>query len=638
MLGSPDLEIVLMPRFFGGGAFDKPEATCLRIYARNVVIMALLVLAPAAIASAQVTAGDASFNLSGSASTGYSGSFGSEGPSGHGIGFGFTGDLSGSYYSPQFLSFNIVPFYNQSRNNSTYQSITDSTGVTASASIFGGSKYPGYVNYSRVFNSESNFLLPGIANYRTHGDTQTFGVGWSAYLTDALSLSAGYQNGNDHSSVYGTDNEIVSNFHSLFATARYRLDGFQLAGGIHHSTGDYTFPQILAGQTSQASQVDSTTYDFNLSRSWERYNTSTWLSYARNTTSYDTQGIKDSRTNDVVSGGVSLKPTKKLNASVGADYDDNLAATFYQVENSAGGVSPLAIPIATSRSWGMYGQAQYQLISQLYLTGDVIHREQVFAGTSASSTGLSGGAGYGHTLLGGHFTGQTIVTRSDLGNNNGSLLGLLSNAIYTRSIGAWNVSGSFGYSRTAETYLIGYTTSGYSYSGSASRRFGRLTWNGTASGAKSLFSPSIGTTSFTQSYSSGISYRWIGVSGGYSRSSGEGFYTNQGIVTLPTTLPPTLVPSLVSYGGRTYTVGVGGTLRGLVFSGSYASTRSNTEDGQLFSSNITDEANAYLQYHFRKVFFTAGYSRLLQGFSASTLAPAMVSTYYFGISRWFKVF
>ena len=51
-----------------------------------------------------------------------------------------------------------------------------------------------------------------------------------------------------------------------------------------------------------------------------------------------------------------------------------------------------------------------------------------------------------------------------------------------------------------------------------------------------------------------------------------------------------------------------------------------------------DEANVYLQYKFRKVFFTAGYSRLVQGFSASTLAPEMLSTYYVGISRWFNFF
>ncbi len=627
-----------MPGGFGGKPSGRPGADLWRTYGRKLVIVAILMLAPSAIASAQVTEGDASFNLSGSASTGYSGSFGNIGPSSHGIGFGGNGDLSGFYFSPQFLSFNIVPFYDQSRNNSSYQSITDSTGVTLGTNIFGGSKYPGYVNYSYVYNNESNYLLPGVANYRTNGNSRTFGIGWSANPTDTLSFSAGYQNGNNDSSVYGTNNDVVSHFHSMFAASRYRFDGFQLAGGIHYSSGNYTFPQILAGQTSQASRVDSTTYNFNLSRGLKRYDTSTWLSYSRNTTSYNALGTSDSQTNDVVSGGISLKPTKKLNTSFGVDYDDNLAGTFYQAENSVGGIAPLGLPPMKSHSWGVYGQAQYELIEQFYLTTDVVHRQEVFLGSAMSSTGFSGGAGYGHALFGGRFTGQTTVTRSDLGNNNGSRLGLLSNAIYSRSIGAWNVSGSLAYSRSAETFLIGYTTSGYSYSTSVSRQFGKVNWNGTASGSKSAFSHSDGTTSFTQSYSTGLSYHWLGISGGYSRSSGEGLYTNQGIATVPTVLPPTVLPSPVFYSGRTYSVALGGTFRGLIFNGSFSATRSDTESKQLFSNNKTDEANAYLQYHFRKVFFTAGYSRLLQGFSASTLAPAVVSTYYFGISRWFKVF
>jgi hypothetical protein len=609
------------------------------MYGHKVAIVALLILAHAATASAQVTAGDASINLDGSISAGYSGSFGNTGPSGHGIGFGGIADLSGFYHSSQFLSFDISPFYDQSRNNSSYQSITDSTGLTARFNIFGGSKYPGYVNYSDVYNSEGTFLLPGTANYRTNGNSKAFGVGWSGHPSDTLSFSAGYQNASSDSSVYGTNNEIESHFNSLFATSTYNLDGFRLAGGIHYSNGIYSFPEILAGQTSQASHVDTTTYDFSLSRGVERYGTSIWLNYSRNTTNYEALGTRDSETNDVLTGGVSLKPTEKLNTSFSADYDDNLAAAVYQAENGAGAVVPLELPPEQSHSWGVYGQAQYELANQFYFTGNIVHRQQLFLGTSIGATAYSGGVNYGHQLFGGHFTGGVLGTRSDLGDSGGSLMGLWSNAIYSRSIGAWNVSGSFGYSRNVQTLLIGYTTSGFSYSASVSRRFGKLNWSGTAGGSKSLFSQGDGTTSFTQSYSTAFSYQWFAVSGGYSRSSGLGLYTTQGIATVPIGLPPTLLPSPILYGGTTYSAAVGATpIRGLTFSGSFVTSRSSTENGLLYSSNHTEEANAYLLYRFRKVFFTAGYSRLLQGFSASTLPPALVSTYYFGLSRWFKVF
>jgi hypothetical protein len=608
-----------------------------RMRGRNIVILAILILAPAAIASAQVTAGDLNMNLSGSASGGYSGSYANFGPSSHGAGFGGTGDLSGFYYNPQFLSFSVAPFYNQSRNNSSYQSITDSSGVTASTTIFGGSKYPGSLSYSNVYNSEGNYLLPGIANYKTNGNSQTFGVGWSGRPTGTLSFSGGYQQASNNSSVYGTNNQIESDYHSIFVTSRYRVAGFQLGGGVHYSNGGFSFPQIFAGQIGQSSHVNTTTYNFDLSRS-VGWNGNTWLNYTRSHTAYDTLGIRDSETYNVVTGGVALKPTKKLSTSFGADYDDNLAATLYQAENAAGAVIPLAPPLQQSHSWGVYGDAQYALTDQLYFDGNFVHRQQLFLGYSMGSTAYGGGVHYGTKLFGGRFTGGTIVTRSGLGSN-GSLLGVLSNAIYTRRIGVWNANGSFSYSRSAQTLLIAYTTSGYSYSTSVGRRFGKLYWNGTAGGSKSMLSQELGPTSFAQSYTTSLSYSWLGVSGGYSKSSGMGLYTSQGIAPLPSGLPPPLIPSPIFYRGKTYSAALGGTpIRGLTFSGSFSSTRSSTEGGLLSSSDHTQEAYSYLQYKFRKVFFTAGYSRLLQGFSASTLAPAMVSTYYFGISRWFNFF
>jgi hypothetical protein len=79
-------------------------------------------------------------------------------------------------------------------------------------------------------------------------------------------------------------------------------------------------------------------------------------------------------------------------------------------------------------------------------------------------------------------------------------------------------------------------------------------------------------------------------------------------------------------------------IRGLTFSGNYVRSRSNTDNSSISSINDTDEANLYLQYKIRKIFFTAGYSRLVQGFSSSGTGPAMVSTYYFGLSRWFNFF
>jgi len=609
-----------------------------RFYARVIGMAVAGLLWCSAPVWAQAQLGESALTLGGNVSAGYSGSFTNEGPSSHGILFGGNADLSGYYHSPQFLSFDVTPFYNQSRNDSTFQSITDSSGVTENTTIFGGSKYPGYVNYNKMYNSEGNYFVPGIANYKTNGNGQTIGMGWSATPSDALSLSVGYQNGSNNYSVYGQNGENYSHFQSFFAMSNYTVAGFRLGGGFHYTNTSNTFPQFEAGQPNQLSNADSTTYTLTLSRSLV-LDGSTWLNYSRNTTGYNALGSKDSQSSDVVTGGVSLKPWKKLSTHFSADYDDNLAGTIYQAENSAGVLAPLALPTDKSHSWGMFGEAQYTLADHFYFSGSVSHRQQLFLGTAFDSTAYSGDVNYGRKLWGGQLTAGTIVSDSTLGNNGGSMLGVLSNAIYLRKIGTWDVSGSLGYSRNVQTFLVAYTTSGYSYSTSASHRFWKLNWNGTAGGSKSMLAQVDGANSLSQNYSTGLSSRRLGASVGYAKSSGMGLYTSQGIASLPTGVPPTLLPSTVLYGGTTYSAGMGGMpIRGLTFSGNYAQTRSNTENGSVSSNNETKQANLYLQYKFRKVFFTAGYSRLVQGFSASSLAPAMVSTYYFGLSRWFNFF
>src|SRR5690242_17050447 len=82
----------------------------------------------------QVQLGDElKFNLNGNLATDYTGSYGNQISSSHGFGFGGTAGIAGSYHDPNFLSFDIDPFYNQSRSNSTFASLTNATGVTLSS-------------------------------------------------------------------------------------------------------------------------------------------------------------------------------------------------------------------------------------------------------------------------------------------------------------------------------------------------------------------------------------------------------------------------------------------------------------------------------------------------------------------------
>jgi hypothetical protein len=85
--------------------------------------------------------------------------------------------------------------------------------------------------------------------------------------------------------------------------------------------------------------------------------------------------------------------------------------------------------------------------------------------------------------------------------------------------------------------------------------------------------------------------------------------------------------------------GAGSTpIKGLTVNGNYATTRSNTSGDASSSNNRMSQGNVFLQYMFRKLYFAAGYSRLLQGFSSTGNPPNVVSSYYVGVSRWFNFF
>jgi hypothetical protein len=607
-----------------------------RIHLRliGVALTALLAGSVPAMGQAQV-GNDILLNLDGSLSAGYSGSDSNEGPSGHGFLAGGTGNLSGSYYSPQFLNFDVSPFYNQSRSSSSFDSITDSSGVIARANFFGGSPFPGYISYTQVFNNESNYVIPGIANFKTNGDNQTLGAGWSMNLKGLPSVQIGYQQGNSDTSLFGAQSDSLTDFHSVFENTNYTVDGFHLSGGVHYSDASSQFPQLVAGEPIEEATSDTTTYTFGVTRGtvWQG---STWANFNRTTADYDSEGLSSSETADLLSAGIAMKPTNKLSVQLSGDYNDSLAGTLYQQANSAGVLTPVSVPGGASHSWDLFLQSQYSILQGLYVGGSVAHRQQLFLGTQYDSNSYSGSLGFGHSLLGGQFNSSGTVTYNSLANINESMLGFLSNASYIRKIGAWSLSGTFSYSQNVQTLLVAYTTSGYGYTGSVSRRLGKLNWTGTAGGSKSLLTQD-GTSTVTQSYATALGSRWLGASAGYSKSSGTGVFTGAGIAAPPPGVPVQFLPTAVFFGGTSYSVGLGSSpIRGLNVNGSYLKALYSTTGSSAASNNKTEQTNAYFLYKFRKVDLTAGYTRLIQGFSSSGVPASNISSFYFGVSRWFK--
>src|SRR3954463_11589616 len=153
------------------------------------VLLLTGMLLPALPVAAQLKLGETSNTANGTISSGYTATYGNMTESTHGWTVGGAGTFSGSYHSPNFLSYNISPYLNQSRANSNFQSISDASGVNASTTIFGGSAFPGSVSYSLAYNSEGNYGIPGLVNYVTKGNNNDFGITWSELVPNMPTFS-----------------------------------------------------------------------------------------------------------------------------------------------------------------------------------------------------------------------------------------------------------------------------------------------------------------------------------------------------------------------------------------------------------------------------------------------------------------
>ncbi len=107
-----------------------------------------------------------------------------------------------------------------------------------------GSHFPGAISYSKLYDSEGNYAVPGLANYVTHGDNETFSIDWNESLPGVPSFSAGYQMGSGTYSVYGTNDEGASAFHSLNLHSSYSVAGFNMGGYYTKGGGDSLIPGV----------------------------------------------------------------------------------------------------------------------------------------------------------------------------------------------------------------------------------------------------------------------------------------------------------------------------------------------------------------------------------------------------------
>ena len=606
---------------------------------RATWIGCFIVLAAAARVPAQVTVGnDVSMNMNGQISGGYTGAYGNDIPSQHGITAGGNATLSGSFYDPNFLSFQVSPYYNQSRANSTSSSISESSGVLASVSLFSGGNYPGSISYSKTYDSLGTFGVPGLPNYTTHGNSNGFNVGWGVNVPDLPHLSLNYAQGTNDYSIYGTNTTGSSDYHNFNAHATYQVHGFNLNGGYVYNQTHAEYPLIL--QTQQLENLDThgNSYSFGASHDLP-FHGSFGANFNHSDFTSDFSDGRFSGTVDTVNSNVNFHPTARWTLGANFNYTDNLLGTLFQNIVTAGGILQQSTPGQSSNSWDASALASYNLTKHWIFYGTFEHREQSYFGSAYGSNSLTGSVNYWNRLLGGSFSTVLSVTRTTQDSSNLSTVGLLSVVNYARKIELWDVSASGNYFQNTQTLLVGYTTSGWGYTGQLGRKIGPVHWNANAGGSRSLLSTAPGYGYNSQNYGTGINVRWIGFNGTYTKSSGTGLLGVSGVIPTPLPGGTPLPTDLILYGGHAYGGGIGiNPYKRLTFTFSYARAFSDTVSNTVGSHNSSENVLGRIQYQYRQMFFTGGYSRFVQGFSASGTVPAQLNSFYVGVQRWFNFF
>ena len=589
--------------------------------------------------SAQIKTGNLSSSMSGTIAPSYNATYGNLTESTHGWLFGGTADYSGSYYNPNFLSFTGSAYLNQSRSNSNFQSISNSSGVNIGSSIFSGSIFPGSINYSKAYDSEGNYSVPGLPNYVTHGNSDSLGISWSLLLPDKPTFSAAYQRGGSDYSVYGTKNTGRNKFQTLNLHSSYRLHGFSM--GEYYSLGKTRslIPQLMSGQQSATSQTSTDSYGFNVSHAIPLNG---GVSAGFNRSGWDSSylGYKSKGTIDILSGLAAIHPTNKIGFTGSVNYSDNLSGQLFQSVISAGGVVPEINLGQTSHSLDLAISAGYSPAAWLQTSASVERRMQDFLGQTYGVTSYSGGASYARQMLKGSFSASGSVTDNMADKSGDNTLGFSANGNYSTEVKNWGLTGSFGYSQNVQTLLVTYMNSSYHSSLSARRKWGRFFVGGSGAVSHTALTQDAGSSSGSQSFNGSIGYnRWLTATGAYARSNGQALATGAGLIPIT---PPMLTTNLIAYGGKSYSFAVSSTpVKKLIMSAAFSTSTSNTSSTNALataSANETQQFNSTLQYQFRKTYINSGYARLQQGFSATGTVPETVSSYSIGVSRWFNFF
>lgn len=589
-------------------------------------------------AAAQVAIGDLHATANGQLSSVYAGDFGNLESNGHSLGFAGTGTITGDYYNPNFLSFSLLPYYGRSQDNSDSQSITNASGYSGTLHLFAGSHFPGFVSANQTWNSSGTFGIPDTAGLTTKNNNHGLNVGWSELIPDLPTVSISYGDNSGKSSLLGSDTATNFTTHNFNVGSTYTLAGFYLNGGFIHLNNDTDINGLENGE-SESTNGSSNQYRLSAQRGIP-YNNSRF-SLGLNRSSYssdDSLGGQSYGTTDNATANLNIR-FPRLPVNFTATYSDNLLGSFEQQLISSGQAPIASIVSPESHSLSLEASTYYNVLPRLVVGGYAERTEQYYAGQNFGLTqlGLNVNYNFFKKLKGLLFNAGLVESANQQGNTR---IGAIGNVSYDRYFGKWEIGAFVRYDQDVETLLVMYTTSSFNYGASIKHEMKHdMRWVGIFNSTKSAFEQVPGDGNHAESFTTMVISPRVTVSGNFTKSSGMSILTATGLVATPVPASMVSPDNSIVYNGSSY----GGSfavnpVKHMVVSTSWSRALSNTVSPLLLSNNGSTNYYGLATYQYRKLLFSAGCTKFNQSISSSSTLPSMLTSYSFGISRWFKGF
>lgn len=583
-------------------------------------------------------------NLNGDVGYNYNGSI-NQGVSGHSMGFAGDANLTGSYYSPNFVNFNVQPYYDRTQSNSVFGALTNTTGVNANVNLFSGSHFPGSFNYSKGINSTGEFGVPGAGiGLAANGNFQGMALTWSELVPNMPTLTASYGYNDGSSTIFGSQGQNTQTDHDLTLLSTYHVLGFRLAGGYSHRTVHNDFTELLDGSAEPVNTNNRiNNYQFSGQHSFPLQGSYgfSWNHSNYGFSHHDSYSDSNSGSSDTLNGNLTFRPMTKLAVAFTASYNDSLLGNIPESVVTNGLVS-------NDRSLGSFksvllgSMATYQILPTLNVQGIVNREQQYFMGRNFEATQYGGNVNYNvqKRFLGSFsVSGGVYDTATQDGN---SALGFTGNLNFARKVVGWDIDANVSYSQNVQAVVLLYTTSSFGYVTNVRRRLGnRVFFMAGYSGSHSALTQQPGTTSSSDRWSSTFTYHTYSFNGFYSKSDGAAALTTTGLVSIPIGIPPSVFApgTVMTYNSKAYGANASSVImRRLTVSAGYANSQGSTVDPLISVFTSNQLYNVVTQYRLRKIYLNGGYTRLHQSIGTVGTAPVTVTAYFIGISRWFNFF